>query len=181
MAEHTDQRRMMRALGVSLAFTLVLLAVSLVGLMRARERPWDPLGEYPIQRVDSKIPGYDTPSAFLSSGEIIVTGTKCANQATQVTGRVSWVEVAPGGMIVALPVGSTNRTKGCTTQTFRNDFPADVVARVERLASRGVFMSVWQVTGYETPIRADHPSDGVKHPWQSQNFTIVYDGTKGKP
>lgn len=169
---NTSHWRLIATITIALFICVGALAVALAVLVAGRE--YDPLGEYPVQRVDSKLVGFDTPSLRLSSGEVVVTATKCAKHETKVNGTSSWVELAPGGEIVALAAGTAVRTGGCTTKTYRNDIPPSVMSRVVRLAMRGVTQSQWQIAGIETPVSSDGRS-GIPRPWQTQNFTIVYD------
>ena len=166
--------RVSAVLGAALAVCLVAVVALLVWVSHL-SNDYDPLGEYPVQHVDSKVVGRDTPSALLSSGEVVITGTKCAKAETKVRGESSWVEILPGGMVVPLGRGTAVRSAGCTTKTFRDDIPDAVAERVVSLHKRGVNESTWQVTGTETPISPDG-RDGLPRSWQSQNFVIVFDG-----
>ena len=141
---------------------------------RRRPAPYDPLAEYPVQRVDSKLVGYDTPAVKLSEGQVVITGTKCSKRETSVDASSSWVEIKPGGLVVSLGGGSAVRTAGCTTRTFYNDIPARVAERARVLHARGIDESVWQLAGHEVPYASDGRR-GVRRSWQSQNFTLVYD------
>lgn len=167
-----DERHALVVLGAALGVCVLALIVSIVALVQSNSE-YAPLGEYPVQRVDSRLPGYDTPATLLSSGEVIITGTKCADEETRINGRTTWTEVEPGGAVVPMPAGTAVRSKGCTTRTFHNAFPLEVIQRVQFSASRGRTKTVWQLTGVETPIAPDGRR-GQRVSWQSQNFTIVY-------
>lgn len=165
-------RRIVRILGVALGVCIVALIILIGALLEHAD--YAPLGDYPVQRVESKLPGYNTPAVKLSSGEVVVTGTKCAEEQTKIEGRTTWTEVVPGGAVFPMPRGTAVRSAGCTTQTFHNPLPAEVVERVKFSAAKGRTETVWQLSGVETPI-APEGGKGVRAAWQSQNFTIVYD------
>jgi hypothetical protein len=170
---HATARRVTVTLSVSLVLCLLAVVVLTFALLHGEQ--YDPLGEYPVQRVDSTIAGRNRPSALTSQGEVKITGTKCANDETQVRGETTWLEIEPGGIAVNLGMTTGVRQRGCTTQSFRNDIPDKVLDRVAKLAARGVNESTWQLTGTETPID-DDGRRGLPRTWQSQNFVLVYDG-----
>jgi hypothetical protein len=168
-----NERHVLTVLGSALGVCVIALVISVIALVQTTSE-YDPLGEYPVQRVDSKIFGYSSPSVYLSTGEVIITGTKCAETETKIEGRTTWTEIVPGGAVIPMPKGTAVRTAGCTTRTFHNRFPDEVVDRVKFSALRGRKQTVWQISGVETPI-APGGRRGVRVAWQSQNFTIVYD------
>ena len=169
----STQRNTLFVLGGALGACIIALVVA-VGVIVQQTGEYAPLGEYPVQRVESRVPGYDTPAVRFSDGEIVITGTKCATEATKVEGFSTWTEIVPGGSVVPTPKGTGARDRGCTTRTFHNAFPAEVAERVLWSASRGRLETVWQLSGVETPIAPDG-REGVKAGWQSQNFTIIFD------
>lgn len=176
MVEHDEiktLRKVAFVLGGGFAISVIAFVVALVVIIQHAQE-YAPLGEYPVQRVDSRIPGESVPSVPFSEGEVIVTGTKCAEQSTRIEGRATWTEVVPGGAVIPVPKGTAVRTRGCTTRTFHNEFPAKVIERVRHSAERGRTRTIWQLSGVETAISPDG-RPGQKVSWQSQNFTIVYD------
>lgn len=168
-----NERHALVVLGAALGICVVALIISIGALVQNAEE-YAPLGEYPVQRVDSKLAGYNTPAVLLSSGEVIITGTKCADEETKIEGRSTWTEVVPGGAVFPQAKGTAVRSAGCTTRTFHNRFPEEVIDRVQFSASRGRLETVWQLSGTETAISPDGRK-GQRAAWQSQNFTIVYD------
>ena len=135
---------------------------------------YDPLGKYPVQDVTSEaIPG--EPSAF-SDDDVNVTGTKCvdADHAVIVRGTVWWQTTDPHpGVFIESGHGSGVRRPGCTTFEFANTVPDEVAQTNRELIDKfGADEVRWQITGVETPIRADG-FNGSSRPWRTEPFRLV--------
>lgn len=170
---------------LSFFFACVLwscLAVGLVGVGAGlynlvAPAPWDPLGEFPIQRVESTVTGVKGPAAYTNS-TVNVVGVKCNNMDSSVTvsSHNSWFSVDPPGTAVEAGSGVTKRLPGCTTLNFQNAIPTEVKARTDALAFSGRCTSVWAITGEETPIKDATGAHGVPRVWTTVNFTLVTPG-----
>ena len=157
---------------------VVLAGVAIIAwliVLQVAAPPFDPLGDYAVQRVVNPLRPGDT-AVVLAPGEAAdVRGTKCnqADRPVKVRGSYGWSSVDPGGSYVAVIVNAENqRAPGCTTQTFRNDMPDGVTDLVARWARDGVFRSVWKITGTELPIEPESGAYGVPRVWVTDNFTI---------
>jgi len=165
------------------ASILLVLVALLVGVSASsitfyilKPDTWAPLGEYPIQRVDSRIPGINVPAVY-SDDFVMITGTKCndTDKVVNVRGTLSWSLKEPGKTnlvgpddSVAPQDGVAPRDPGCTTTEFPNPIPQAVVAITKQLGGK----ATWALVGIETPIRPGKP-DGVPVTWVSQNFLVV--------
>lgn len=131
---------------------------------------WDPLGDYPVQRIDSRIAGEHGPSAY-APGEVQITATKCnnASRIVRVAGYSTWQRVDPPFVAIANGAGISSRIPGCTTTDYHNDIPAAVTEATERVGGR----ATWRLIGAETPIDIAGREVGVRHNWESQNFVLV--------
>lgn len=175
-----SHRRMLAVLGAAIGVGMIAVLVAGVAVVRASRavEPFDPLGDFPVQRVNSQVAGVAGP-AVSATESLSVTGTKCSRQDVTVSGHHSWTSIDPPGTIVETGrTSGVRRTKGCTSQTFANPIPAEVTERVRELAAQGVTRSVWELTGEECP-QAPAGLTPVCRSWQSQNFTIVV--TEGAP
>lgn len=152
---------MVLAVGVSIAITF-------------RSPTWDPLDLSQIQKVSNRVPGVEGPAAHITE-QISVTGTKCNTSQDPLTviGVTVWVAVVPPGAAENLGQGVANRSPGCVTKTFLNDIPPAVVTRSKFLFGKGAKRVVWQITGFETPIRDSDGKHGLQRTWRAENITLV--------
>lgn len=160
---------------VAFGAVVVLLVVLINHLLEPP--PFDPLGEFPVQIVQNRVPGVDGPAVVLGTG-VRVRSTKCADSEVTVSGEWFWVSAEPRGSTV--PAGSTpafTRPAGCVTTEYSNPMPDEVVQRTEELLSEGVAPS-WYITGTETPLD-DDGREGVAQVWQTENFVVVAAGGDG--
>jgi hypothetical protein len=173
-------RKELRVLAVALAVSLIALIAAIGAIVNLTDT-YDPFGEFPPQRVESRVYGRDEPSVLLSEGYVVVAGRKCMEERSAIRGEFSWVERVPGGFVSKADGNIGNgraanvRPKGCTTREFHNDMPRSVRDRVKRQASRGIFQTTWALTGYEVAVDPDG-GEGATKVWESDNFTIIYDG-----
>lgn len=135
-----------------------VLVVLLVGELRSN-RPWDPLGEYPVQEVTN---GPKIPIA----ATVHVTATKCADVTVDVRGSSSWASVTPPGTIIPSGQGAGQREAGCTVIDYENRIPDEVAAVVRAGGS-----TVWRIVGTETPF--EEGREGVPRAWRTEDFEIV--------
>lgn len=163
-------RRSSMVLIVAVAVCLIA-AAAIIGYLVAKPSTWDPLGEYPIQNVESRIDGQTGP-AIKVGDVLLVSGVKCSTIPVQVRGTIGWISVDPPGTNIALPSGLTRRPEGCTAFAYKNVIPPEVVDRVHQLATNGIFESTWRITGSDTPIDA-HGLEGSIRVWTTTNFKIV--------
>lgn len=127
-----------------------------VGIQLSPENePWDPLGEFPVQKVITQ-----------TAETVTVEGTKCYDEEVTVVGAISWRSVDPLGTTVETGVGSVHRMPGCITQTFENTIPDAVLAAAER----GV--KGWVINGSETPVDDVQGRTGVPRGWTTETFYL---------
>lgn len=131
--------------------------------------PWNPLGEYPIQRVTSRdVTTIDGPSVWLDS-HVVVVALKCSTVPNvKVIGHSSWQRVDPLGRIFPTGRGTATRELGCSTVDYKNDIPAEVVESTLAVGGR----ATWRIVGEETPYKSNGER-GVTRTWQTQNFVLV--------
>ena len=120
------------------------------------EPPFDPLGNYPVQSVDE-----------VTLDSVTTTGTKCndSDQPVGIVGEFNWFRVVPPGFGTVPVNGSTELLPGCTTKTFTNSIPTEVL-RVNEPDD------LWFITGTEYPIHPSTGELGVPRTWQTENFSI---------
>lgn len=168
-------RRLIVALTAAIAIGALSVVLSVVAMVKADHDDYDPLGDYPEQIVNSRVPGVEGPA--VSAGDALsVTGKKCSNATTTVTvsGYHSWVSVEPPGIIVeAGRASGVPRDPGCSTSTFTNPMPKGVRERIAELAKAGTATSVWKLAGEECPIPPAGEGVAVCRGWSSEDFTIV--------
>ena len=153
-------RKLFLAYVLFLAAALVLVA-SIFVVWAGTEDPWDPLGNYPQQKI--------TGSRVLSiaaGDKLAVTATKCADEQVTVTGVSRWQSVEPPGTIVLVSSGTAVRPKGCTTLDYANPIPRAIAEIVEAGGP-----TRWVISGTETPIRDG--KQGVPRAWQTEPFQVV--------
>ena len=160
-------RALITAALVALA-AMALLAAVVVTVLAAPD-PFDPLGDYPAQRVLNRVPGVEGPAVPVGD-DLRVTGVKCndSDRAVQVRGAYAWVSVDPRGSTVYVGGGLSERDPGCTTFRFANPMPPEVIARASRLGR-----SVWHLVGFDIPLRGNGRGEGERVDWQTENFTII--------
>jgi len=155
------------------AVSVSVLIVALVWTIWLKPAPYDPLGDYPVQKVTTSIPGVLGP-ATTTDGVVLVTGTKCNNSRSAVTvrGETAWQSIDPRGGMVPLGHAIAHRQAGCETRTFANPVPPEVAEITERLGGK----VIWRITGTETPLDR-HGHEGVPRTWVTENFTVISEGS----
>lgn len=157
-----------------------LVAASTIQFLRTDPPPvWDPLGEYPVQRIASTVPGVDGPAVRVGDPVKVVDVVKCNNWPTevQVRGRFRWQSIEPGGLISGERSGTAIRPPGCDpSPAFINTPPPEVVTQMRAALLDAGAPVTWSITGEETPV--DPPEgyargDGETHAWRTENFTVV--------
>jgi len=173
--------RSTRGLGI-FALAALMAVAGLAGSLVYRqwfvERPYDPLGVYPDQTVQSSVPGIHGPAAPLD-GPVIVTGFKCNNAShpVKVRGTSSWQPVdAAGkqtgtGVAARTGVGFRRAGPGCEALRYENPVPDEVRRITLQLHERGR-AAHWRIVGVETPV-ADNGADGEARIWRTEPFRIV--------
>jgi hypothetical protein len=145
---------------------------SIVYVNQATEKSvWNPLGDYPVQIVDSRVSGIATPALSLNDS-LTVRANKCnnTNDPVEIQGRQQWIAVDPAGTIVPSGSGDNKRLPGCTAITYDNAIPDGVRQRVLQFAKEGRNVSIWKITGTETPVKGK--VTGEPRYWTTENFTI---------
>lgn len=176
---------------IGVTMTMTLIAVLSVGWVLTHPTdktlpPWEPLGFYPIQVVQDRVEGYESPTVLFSQGFVSVVGSKTntTDKPVKVKGRLSWNLIDPPGGSVSSSAGESERAPGVTTINYENQWPSEVAERVRRLHRLGDDTTVWQIRGADIPYRVVRDPNhegrrrtqyGVEASWQSQNFTIIYD------
>lgn len=137
---------------VALLLLAVVLASSIAGLFE--KDPWNPLGEYPIQRIT------EVNDSFVHS-----SGVKCndTDQPVDVRGSFGWQRVSPPGFAVELGSGTAVRSPGCERFEFDNNIPDTVRAA-------DVPGALWRITGVEIPFRDS--GEGVARAWETETFEL---------
>ena len=163
------------AVVISVICSIALIAVFTIQVTKADPKPiWNPLGDFPVQRVNNTLPGFTTP-AMKVGDDAVVEGTKCnaTDQSVTVRGKNHWVSVDPNGSVSSYKFGQSILLPGCTRTTFANPMPPEVVDRVNRLCTVSHrCATVWRVAGETTPVDS-HGVEGRERVWLSGNFTIV--------
>lgn len=119
---------------------LFSLAASLYGIFRVAT-VFEPLGDYPIQRVTNRLPGHDGPALYV--GELLlVTAVKCST-AKEPVGSSGALYIARRGVgtlreFYLISTGAGIREPGCTTFNYRNTMPAEIVPGLWRLEGQEV-------------------------------------------
>jgi len=173
-------RRMGRLERLAGALVVLLLGITTgaVGFWLLTPEEWSPLGPYPTQDVVSdrtmdvsEGAGTTITVPVVSSAEdVTVEGVKCNDEAVTVSGTVSWVSVDPPGTQIRVGEGIRDRAPGCSSFTFHNPIPPEVVERTAELQAAG-FTPVWRVTGTETPQR-DNGETGESLSWTTEPFVV---------
>lgn len=160
-------------IAVVLAVSLFALAGSVVWAELRTPVKWDPLGEYPVQTILSRVPGVAGPAAQID-GPVDVLATKCNNtdHAVSVTTELAWKSVDPAGTAWSRGTSLDQREPGCQSLRFDNVIPPEVRALMQAQLDHGIEEPVWQIVGSETPVR-DDGAEGVERRWSTQNFVIV--------
>jgi hypothetical protein len=165
-----------------LAFTLLVLllgiTVGALGFWLVTPEPWSPLGPYPQQAVvsdrsidvDEGAGTTITVPLVRSTGDVTVQGVKCNDEAVTVAGTVSWVSVDPPGTQVVVGSGVRTRSPGCSSFTFHNPIPQEIIDRTAALEDLG-FTPVWRITGTETPQR-ENGETGESLSWTTEPFVV---------
>lgn len=151
-----------RLLIATLLFYLSLAVLGgafLVAWQLRPDAPWDPLGDYPLQRVVDKTVRLDEP--------VQTVGTKCADESVTVTGSLRWQSIDPPGTVLFISSGSAVRQEGCHEFRFANPIPAAVLALIEQQGGP----LHWIISGTETPIREGQT--GVPRSWQTEPFELI--------
>lgn len=153
-----------------------------------RDDKWDPLGEYPIQSIQSRdsvsipatinktaaVPTAAVPIFYLND-TVTSNAIKCVKAGQDkvtVRGTLSWVSDEPKGSIIKVSEGVTQRGPSCVSYTYTNDIPPSVVSEIGRLSrEQGVNHSTWHIAGIETPVKSDG-TEGVPRAWLSTSFEV---------
>lgn len=156
---------------------LVLVGVWAIMLFFSDDQ-WKPLGPFPEQEVRSdetfvwEVAGaantQTIPSVDVDDLMVSVTGTKCYKQTVNVNGVVAWQVLDPPGRAYETGRGTRVQDPGCSTKTFENEIPADVIGFVNRHGSPVVVA----VTGCETPTDTDR-GEGATLCWSTEPFALV--------
>lgn len=160
------------AFDVAVTVATVALILAAVTVWRSWQQ-WDPLGDYPVQRVVNTLPGYNFPAVRVAD-EVTIEGQKCnaTNGKVNVRGGSRWVEVDPAGWQTPYLLGQAVRLPGCTRLTYTSPLPPEVKDRVVEQCKRGRCETVWREDGYEVPVD-DHGREGTQRLWFTGNFTII--------
>lgn len=151
-----------------------------------------PLGEYPIQ--DVKLPDQSIPTGLTVNDvghltvpvlryvpgqplpDIEVDAIKCSSVQTEVYGYANMKELVPPGFSATVSDRSqATRPAGCTSYSYQNPVPQEVIDRVIEQHDQGRNVTLWQFQGEETPITPSGETGTTKF-WQSENLAIIYSG-----
>lgn len=163
---------------------------------------WDPLGDYPIQKVTpfptqggvrvvspddlaiataTTVESNDNSTSsglrFYLDDDIYSNGIKCVKpeeDIVQIKGTLYWQSDQPPGRFIKIADGANDRGPGCQQYDFTNPIPEQILAEVEKLTADGITESEWHLTGTETPIR-DNGEEGVSRTWITTSFTLIHE------
>lgn len=152
-------RRLSRPLGVLMSVSLLALAVSAIAYQR--RHAWEPLGDYPVQTVLSRVDGVEGP-AVAEGGTLEVRATKCTapdiREQVGVAGFYVWQRIEPTRLQVEGGEGTGFRQPGCDTRVFSNPLP------------REIGPGLWHLAGQET---AERGASSQTRYWRTENFRVV--------
>lgn len=185
---------------------LLLLVVFMVGVFLATgaifvfqhftEDPvFDPFGEYPVQIVESRVPGIEGPAVAFGD-PVVVRGQKCIDNPddVQIRGSFEFTAERPAGGTVLVGEGTDVRSPGCPQdfpaasavhdegdgEVFVNDVPQEVLDRTRALYAQGVEEVAWRINGQETAtaeVLADgtvvRKENGATIQWTTEVFIIA--------
>lgn len=143
---------------------VVLGATMLAGLLTAIQASvfiFSPLGEFPLQTIESRVVGVEGPAVRVSD-PVIVSAVKCARVRIPVRGTISLVRMDTGQReIVWSATGAAERSEGCQHFTFVNRLP------------QGIPPGIYRYEGIEEATYL-----GVLHQrvaWRTEFFRVVPD------
>ena len=157
--------------------TTALLAAGVYGLYQHLHPTV--FGDYPEQRVLSRVEGVDGPAIRITDDAVEVFVRKCAgeNQKFKVTGFVQWRSVIPGGLAYLPdeqlkddPAAIGVIGPGCIENTFLNEIPAQVKVQMRRALSEAKNTPVkWRITGREYAVM----DRSQTQTWTTEPFLVV--------
>lgn len=158
---------------VVLGAALLVLAAAILFAELRTPTVWDPLGDYPVQEVTTRVPGVSGPAVYVD-GTVDVVATKCndTGEPVDVETTLTWRSVEPLGAAWHRGQSFSTRSPGCESLTFHNPVPVAMRELVEAQFRAGFTEPVWQIVGTETPVREDG-SDGKRQTWRTENFRVV--------
>lgn len=152
---------------------LVLLLQSLLVMDHFFGAEWAPLGDYPLQSVESPHASAAGLPLVFSNEDVTVEATKCNDSPdpVKVYGSVTWRTVDPSGTSIETSSNAPGeREPGCHDFKYANPIPPEVLARTADLEKSGREV-VWKITGYEQPV-SDDGSLGVGASCETESFII---------
>lgn len=140
-----------------LAAVSVACSIALFSLWLTQDKPYNPLGEYPIQEIVST-----------TATTVTVRGVKCVDVdvAVDIVGEFNWFRIVPPGFGTTPIGGAAVRVPGCQPFEFVNTIPSEV------LAVNNPDVDLWYITGTEWPIDPATGQRGVSRTWRTENFGI---------
>ncbi len=156
---------------LQLAALLILVVTFAWQLASEQNRPFDPLGSYPIRVVAT--------DPIRLGEDLVVTAIACTRVDEEITVETtqSWVSVNPPGTVVDVGTGLTIRQPGCTAEQLKYPMPVEVVRRIGKLVDEGHTETVWRITGTDTPLQIDGRR-GMPRTWTTEEFTVVVEDAK---
>ena len=152
---------------ITTSIALIIISAAVI-LAVSRPAPWNPLGDYPEQKVNSRVPGHEGPAIRVGE-KLSVTGTKCARIDVTVRGGSFWQSVDVPGTFISAGSGIGQRPAKCVTRTFSNPLPLAVEATAGQINGP----HQWILTGTETPVRPDGRNEGVPRVWKTEPFEVL--------
>ena len=165
-------------LGAALLMSMTGLVVSTVAIVRQAvptTKPYDPLGEFTVQKITNPLPpGAVSPT--VNVGDTVgVEGLKCnaSNEIVAVRGGFHWSRIDPGAFYTPYVMGQNRMLPGCTRQSFLNAMPAEVIANVTDMCRHAHrCQTAWRLDGFVIPVDP-HGHEGSQRLWFTGNFIIV--------
>ena len=189
--DHKKKIKITEIVSVTVLVIAMILVAFWGGTQLYKSRQWDPLGDYPLQIVNSNTQlddeGIDDNNTlnitteFYWDQNINSTGIKCVKdeilEPVDITGTLTWVSNKPPGRIIDVGKGSNTRGPGCIQYQFSNPIPDVIREEMEEMKAEGLQESVWHLTGTEVPFRKFEDGDieeGESRTWLTTNFTVIH-------
>lgn len=141
----------------AIAVFAVAAVVGVTFLYLTHTKPWNPLGDYPVQTV-----------VEVTAADVVIEGIKCndSSATVNIAGTFNWVRIRPPGFGTT-PIESTGaRVPGCTSTRYVNSIPEEV--HLLNVPGR----DIWFITGTDWPIDPETGERGTPRSWQTENFEI---------
>lgn len=171
----TNLNKWLLALFVALLIFLLVETFVIVNTINSANRAKE-VFSYPIQEVESRVPGVDGPAIRIPSDggqfDNVVKAEKCSDfdEEVLVSTRVSWDTVDPRGTLIEDWNGIQAIQPGCADYDYTNQVPSLVVDRTLQLIKDFPTLDCvrWTIVGVDTPL---NPRQAPER-WLTESFCI---------